>query len=102
MRTIDRLSTSVPEELQASFKAHVVAEFARTITRSGEPDDDEKSRRMVAVDTVIRGGSYIAAAISVMSILATILSGAIIIQPTIAVLMLIASIGFYSMTLVRE
>jgi hypothetical protein len=62
----------------------------------------EESRRMVAVDSVIRVGSSFSAIISIMSILATVLSGAIIIQPAIAFLMLISSVGFYCMTLVKE
>ena len=54
------------------------------------------------VDLVIRGACYIVAATSFMSILATILFGAIIIQPIFAALLLIASLGFYCMTLVKE
>jgi hypothetical protein len=60
------------------------------------------SKRVVGLDSVIRGASYIIGATSIMSILATIMSGAIIIQPAFALLLLIAAFGFYCMTLVKD
>lgn len=59
-------------------------------------------RKLIAVDSVIRSASYIVSATSIMSLVATILSDAIIIQPIFAILLLIASLGFYIMTFVRE
>jgi hypothetical protein len=58
------------------------------------------TQHTVPVDSVIRGGSYFTAAISIMSLVATAMSNVIIIQPFIALLFLIASIGFFCMTLV--
>ena len=63
---------------------------------------DTGSQRLVAVDSVIRGASYIVGATSIMSILATIVSGAVIIQPALATLLLIAALGFYCMTLLKN
>jgi hypothetical protein len=56
--------------------------------------------RVVQVDSVVRVGSYIAGAVSILSLAATLLSKVIIIQPFVALFTLIASIGFYCMTLV--
>jgi hypothetical protein len=61
-----------------------------------------QGQRMVPVDSVIRGASCFSAAISIMSILATILSGAIIIQPALAVMILIVASGFYFMTTLKK
>jgi hypothetical protein len=55
--------------------------------------------RTVAVDSVIRSGSYFTAAISIMSLVATAMSNVVIIQPFVALFFLIASIGFFCMTL---
>jgi hypothetical protein len=70
-----------------------------------EPDaiavkQDVSAQRTVSLDSVIRGGSYFTAAISIMSLVATGLSHVIIIQPFVALFFLIASIGFFCMTLV--
>jgi hypothetical protein len=56
------------------------------------------SGKMVPLDSVIRGAGLIVGSVSVMSLLATILSGAIIIQPLFAVALLISCVGFYLMT----
>jgi hypothetical protein len=60
------------------------------------------SRKMVPLDSVIQGGSLIAGSLAVMSILATLLSGAIIIQPLFAMAILVACTGLYVMTLVKS
>jgi hypothetical protein len=62
----------------------------------------ENRPRTVSVDAVIRGGSAIVSAISVMSLLGTWLSGVLIIQPIFAILLLLLSLGFYLMTLAKE
>jgi hypothetical protein len=62
----------------------------------------ERRPRTVSVDAVIRGGSAIVSAISVMSLLGTWLSGVLIIQPIFAILLLLLSLGFYLMTLAKE
>jgi hypothetical protein len=59
-------------------------------------------QKMVAVDDVTRAGTFVVSSISVMSLLATWLSGAIIIQPIFAGLLILLSIGFYAITLVKE
>jgi hypothetical protein len=61
----------------------------------------EPRPKMVAVDTVVRGGAFAVSSIAAMSLLATWLSGAIIIQPIFAMLLVLLSIGFYAMTLVK-
>jgi len=58
--------------------------------------------KMVPLDSVIQGGSLIVGSVSVMSLLATILSGAVIIQPLFAIAILISCTGFYIMTLVKN
>ena len=60
-----------------------------------------KNPRMIAVDSVARGGAIVVSLISAMSLLATWLSGAIIIQPIFAGLLIILSIGFYTITLAK-
>ena len=54
--------------------------------------------RMVEVDRVCRGGGMIVAMLAALSLLATILSGAIIIQPMVAILLLIFGAGFFVMS----
>jgi hypothetical protein len=62
----------------------------------------ENRPKMVSLDTVARGASFIVATISVMSLLTTATSGAIIIQPLFAIALLISCIFFYFMTLVKK
>lgn len=59
-------------------------------------------RKMVPIDSVMRGGSIFVGATSVMSMGATFISGAIIIQPIFALMLLVASVGFYVMSYVKD
>jgi len=58
--------------------------------------------KMVPLDNVIQGGSLIVGSIATMSLVATFLSGAIIIQPLFAIALLIACVGFYILTLAKN
>jgi hypothetical protein len=60
------------------------------------------SPRMVSLDRVLRDGSAIVGALSAVSLLAYALSGAIIIQPFIAIILLVSSIGFGIMSMAKS
>lgn len=61
----------------------------------------EANPRMVPLDSVLRGGAAIVGALSTASLAAYALSGAIIVQPFIALILLISSIAFGIMSLVK-
>jgi hypothetical protein len=62
----------------------------------------ESRPKMVPLDTVVRGTSFIVATLSTMSLLTTAASGAIIIQPLFAIALIISCVGFYVMTIVKK
>jgi hypothetical protein len=62
----------------------------------------EYQSKTVPIDSLVRRGSYLVGIISIMSIVGTAVSNAIIIQPILAVSMLISAIGFYFMTFLKE
>jgi hypothetical protein len=88
--SLDPAEISLRQPARMAFEQ--VGDIASAVSASAQ--------RTVALDSVIRGGSYFTAAISMMSIVATAMSNVIIIQPFIALFFLIASIGFFCMTLV--
>jgi hypothetical protein len=77
-------------EKQENLKQHVTS------------SDEKELSVVVPVGSLIRGSSYFVGSISMMSIVATILSNSVIIQPMLAIALLIASAGFYFMVFVKE
>lgn len=75
-------------------------ETDQRVPNAENADITAAGQQLVKVDLVVRGGSYIAGAIALLSLIATFLSKVIIIQPFVALFILIASVGFYCMTLV--
>jgi hypothetical protein len=65
-------------------------------------DNSAYSVKMVPVDTVIKVASAFIGTFSGLAFLANILSGVIIIQPFISVLLIVASLGFYAMSLAKS
>ena len=57
--------------------------------------------KLVPVGAVMRGGSIIVGSLSALALIAYFLSGVIIIQPFICLLLLIVSIGFGAMGMAR-
>ena len=76
----------------------VASEPTSTVRATKMGPEDTK---MVPLDSVIRSAASIVTAVSILSLAATFLTGAIIIQPIFAVMLLVASVGFQLMTLVK-
>jgi hypothetical protein len=75
-------------------------EMMRTVGNS-EKTSTEDAGKMVPVISVMRVASVIVGALSIFALIGFFLSGAVIIQPFVAVLLVVASIGFYIMSFLK-
>ena len=62
----------------------------------------DAGQRMVPLDSVLRGGAAIVGVLSIASLAAYALSGAIIVQPFIALILLVSSAGFGLMSMSKS
>jgi 4-hydroxybenzoate polyprenyltransferase len=65
-----------------------------------KPESYTTKKRMVEIDKVARWASIIVGFSAIYSLATTYFTGGVIIQPFLALLLLIAAVGFYCMTLV--
>jgi len=75
------------------------ARSGRSMQMASDPAQTTQ-RRMVAVDDVARNGSLIVGSLSMLSLLSSWLGGFDAIHPFLALLLLVASVVFYCITLV--
>jgi hypothetical protein len=70
--------------------------------KSNHASSEVDTRKMVPVDTVVRTTAAIVGSFSLLAFIANLLAGVIILQPFVSLLLIVASIGFYAMSIAKS